>query len=99
MDNAVRAAGAHGTVVVQIARVGARASVEVADDGPGVPADQHERIFNRLVRLDEARSRDTGGAGLGLSIARGIARAHGGDLRSVPVPSGAAFQLSLPAAG
>jgi signal transduction histidine kinase len=59
------------------------------------PADR-ERIFDRLVRLDEARGED-GGAGLGLAIARGIARTHGGDLRCVDPPSGrgAAFELSL----
>jgi two-component system OmpR family sensor kinase len=73
------------------------ATVLVTDDGPGVlPADR-ERIFDRLVRLDEARGED-GGAGLGLAIARGIARAHGGELRCVDPPSGrgAAFQLVLP---
>ncbi|MCO5610770.1 hypothetical protein L7F22_065011 [Adiantum nelumboides] len=53
----------------------------VSDTGPGVPAADRERIFERLVRLDDARSADAGGAGLGLAIARGIARAHGGELR------------------
>ena len=49
--------------------------VTVTDTGPGVPEDQRERIFERLVRLDEARARDHGGAGLGLPIARALARA------------------------
>lgn len=55
-------------------------SVHVDDDGPGIPADQREEVFKPFVRLDEARTMDEGGSGLGLPIARDIARAHGGDL-------------------
>jgi signal transduction histidine kinase len=94
LDNA-RRHGGPGAVTVTVSR-GDPATVLVTDEGPGVlPADR-ERIFDRLVRLDEARG-DDGGAGLGLAIARGIARAHGGDLRCVDPPSGrgAAFQLLL----
>ncbi|MGE3660462.1 MAG: sensor histidine kinase [Pseudonocardia sp.] len=95
LDNAARHAGPGGWVRVQVEP---GASVLVTDSGPGVPPAERERIFDRLVRLDEARSVDAGGAGLGLAIARGIARAHGGDLRCVepPAGSGAAFRLSLP---
>jgi signal transduction histidine kinase len=73
-------------------------TVLVTDTGPGVPPADRERIFDRLVQLDEARTADGGGAGLGLAIARGIARAHGGDLRCVDPPdgTGAAFALTLP---
>ncbi|GAA0933048.1 HAMP domain-containing sensor histidine kinase [Pseudonocardia zijingensis] len=94
LDNARRHAGP-GTVVVTVSG-GDPATVLVTDDGPGVPPADRERIFDRLVRLDEARGED-GGAGLGLAIARGIARAHGGDLRYVDPPSGrgAAFELAL----
>jgi two-component system OmpR family sensor kinase len=95
LDNARRHAGP-GTVTVTVSG-GDPATVLVADEGPGVPPADRERIFDRLVRLDEARGED-GGAGLGLAIARGIARAHGGDLRCVDPPSGhgAAFELVLP---
>jgi two-component system OmpR family sensor kinase len=95
LDNARRHAGP-GAVTITVSG-GNPATVVVTDEGPGVlPADR-ERIFDRLVRLDEARG-DEGGAGLGLAIARGIARAHGGDLRCVDPPSGrgAAFELVLP---
>jgi len=54
--------------------------ITVDDDGPGIPADQRERVFEPFVRLEESRSRETGGVGLGLAIARSIARAHGGDV-------------------
>ena len=70
--------------------------VDVMDGGPGVPPEARERIFDRLVRLDGSRSRNTGGFGLGLPIARALARAHGGDLVCVPATSGARFSLLLP---
>jgi two-component system, OmpR family, sensor kinase len=94
LDNARRHAG-QGAVTVTVS-AGDPATVLVTDDGPGVPPADRERIFDRLVRLDEARGED-GGAGLGLAIARGIAQAHGGDLRCVDPPSGkgAAFELRL----
>ena len=93
LDNALRYAD--GTVTVT---VGPGAQVQVADDGPGVPPADRERIFDRLVRLDEARTAHDGGAGLGLAIARGIARAHGGELRHAGTPTarGATFTLTLP---
>ena len=65
--------------------------------GPGVPPADRERIFERLVRLDDGRSADSGGSGLGLAIARGYARAHGGDLVCAdPRGPGALFRLTLP---
>jgi signal transduction histidine kinase len=76
---------------------GCRAVIEVSDDGEGVPEDQRERIFERFVRLDDARSRDDGGTGLGLAIARGLARRHGGTLTTrAREGHGAVFTLELP---
>jgi two-component system OmpR family sensor kinase len=69
----------------------------VSDDGPGIPEEQRERIFDRFHRTDEARDRVAGGAGLGLAIVRAIAEAHGGSVRAVaPVVTGARFELDLP---
>ncbi|MEV0995116.1 ATP-binding protein [Nonomuraea sp. NPDC050202] len=68
-------------VRVSVRGSGDEAVLEVADDGPGIPEELRERVFERFTRLDRTRSRDTGGSGLGLPIARDIARAHGGDLR------------------
>jgi two-component system, OmpR family, sensor kinase len=99
LDNARKATGPDGHVGVWLRQVGAFAELLVTDDGPGVPAADRERIFDRLVRLDNARDRRFSGSGLGLPIARGFARAHGGDLTCVPPPPGdhgAVFRLVLP---
>jgi two-component system OmpR family sensor kinase len=97
VDNACRAAGPAGTVEIVLGTEGGTAVVDVVDDGPGVPAGERTRIFERLVRLDAARSVDTGGSGLGLAIARGTARAHHGDLVCLATPGpGATFRLTLP---
>ncbi|MFE3716555.1 sensor histidine kinase [Streptomyces cyaneofuscatus] len=95
LDNAQRHA-AH-RITVQVAADGGGVRVEVRDDGAGVPEDERERIFERFVRLDDARSRDDGGAGLGLAIARDVATRHGGTLTVHRAPEGgAAFRLWLP---
>jgi signal transduction histidine kinase len=98
LDNAVRHAKQQVTVTVRAAPDGA-AEVVVADDGPGIPDDQRERVFERFTRLDEARTAGEGGAGLGLAIAREIAERHGGSLALAPRGPGARFVLRLPAAG
>ncbi|MYW32977.1 HAMP domain-containing sensor histidine kinase [Streptomyces sp. SID2119] len=97
LDNAQRHAA--NRITVQVAADGGRVRVEVRDDGAGVPEDERERIFERFVRLDDARSRDDGGAGLGLTIARDVATRHGGTLTVHRAPEGgAAFRLWLPRA-
>jgi signal transduction histidine kinase len=99
LGNARRHTPDGGTITVTVDRPEVRtARVRVADSGPGVPASDRDRIFDRLVRLDDARSRDApgggaGGAGLGLAIARGVARAHGGELRC---GAGSVFELTVP---
>lgn len=93
LDNAQR--HAEHRVSVSVRRDGSWAVLEVSDDGTGVPAAERERIFERFVRLDDARSRDDGGAGLGLAIARDVAVRHGGTLT---VADGAVFRVRLPAA-
>lgn len=60
----------------------------IDDDGPGIPEDKHEEAFKPFIRLENSRNRDTGGVGLGLSIARDIIRSHGGDLTLADSPSG-----------
>jgi signal transduction histidine kinase len=83
---------ANGAIRVSAARAGDRVEIRVADDGPGV-ADEHvERIFDRFYRADASRSRATGGAGLGLAIARQLVELHGGTIRY----ERPAFIVSLP---
>ena len=99
MNNARQATGGAGHISLTVGAAGGFAHLVVADNGPGVSPADRERIFDRLVRLDEARASASGGSGLGLPIARGICRAHGGDLRCEPSPPGvpgAVFRITLP---
>ncbi|GHH56942.1 sensor histidine kinase [Lentzea cavernae] len=93
VDNARQATGPSGAVRIRVDLTG----FTVSDNGPGVPETERERIFDRLVRLDDARDRRSGGSGLGLAIARGVIRAHGGDLTCEPSAQGAVFRVVLPA--
>ena len=71
------------------------AVIRVGDDGTGVPAADRERVFERFVRLDDARSRGQGGTGLGLAIVREVVRAHGGEVSFIEA---ACVQVRLPLA-
>ncbi|MCX4845174.1 HAMP domain-containing sensor histidine kinase [Streptomyces sp. NBC_00893] len=98
LDNAQRHARSAVTVSVRPAERG-DVVVAVTDDGAGVPPEERERIFERFVRLDDARTRDDGGAGLGLAIARDVAARHGGRLTVGDAREGGArFELRLPGA-
>lgn len=98
LDNARRYTPAGGAIEIDLRAGDGAAEITVTDTGPGIPDDERERIFDRLVRLDAGRARDHGGAGLGLAIARALARAHGGDLVCLPHRGGARFRLTLPRA-
>ncbi|TAL30476.1 ATP-binding protein [Phenylobacterium sp.] len=81
LANLVMNAAAHGEHVEVAARRGAQGlEITVDDDGPGIPAEQHEEAFKAFVRLDESRNQNIKGVGLGLAIARDVARGHGGDV-------------------
>jgi two-component system OmpR family sensor kinase len=99
LDNARHATPAGGTITVTVTQEHGHARLTVADSGPGVPPAERTLIFERFGRGDASRSRNTGGAGLGLPIARGLAQAHSGDLILVDAGGGACFQLDLPTAG
>jgi two-component system phosphate regulon sensor histidine kinase PhoR len=98
VDNAIKYGRAAGCVRVGARRKDAeRVEGWVADDGPGIPAEAGERVFERFYRLDRARSRDAGGTGLGLSIVKHIVQAHGGEVRLESEPGrGATFYFTLP---
>ncbi|WP_342001526.1 HAMP domain-containing histidine kinase [Microbacterium sp. LWH7-1.2] len=96
-DNAAR--HARTAVAIGVLERDGRVLLTVDDDGAGVPFAERERIFERFVRLDEARARDAGGSGLGLAIARAIAEAEGGSIRVEDSPlGGARFAVDLPGA-
>lgn len=97
LDNAVKYTPPGGSVAVTCTLAGESVQVAVSDSGIGIPADQQDKVFGRFYRVEGSRSRDTGGAGLGLSIARCIANAHGGriELKSAP-GAGSTFTVILP---
>ena len=100
LDNAIKYTPAGGSVRVRVhgdARTGA---IEVADTGPGIAAEHRTRIFDRFYRVDPARSRELGGVGLGLSIARWAVEINGGRLEYEPGhPAGSTFRITLPREG
>jgi signal transduction histidine kinase len=93
LDNAD--AHADSTIRVALQETATTITLRVSDDGPGVPADARDRIFERFARLDDARSSEHGGAGLGLAIVREVVVAHGGTV-TVDEPPGATFTVTLP---
>jgi signal transduction histidine kinase len=97
VDNAVRHAAS--TVTLDCRPVAGNAVITIADDGPGVPAQDRARIFERFVRLDPTRTRSSGGSGLGLSIVEQIVRSHDGTAAVGDAANGGAvFTLTLPLA-
>ena len=98
LGNARRHVVPGGAVRVRVVAAEDGARIVVHNDGAVIATEDRDRVFDRLVRLDEARARDVGGAGLGLSIARALARAHGGDLVYEATPTGSDFVLTLPLA-
>ena len=89
LTNLVSNALRYGTVVkLQAARGRTSVEIVVDDNGPGIPPDQYEDVFRPFFRLDSSRNVDTGGVGLGLTIARDVARSHGGDVALAASPLG-----------
>jgi signal transduction histidine kinase len=105
VENAVKYTPAGGVVELSLPRagdageVGEKVYVVVRDTGIGIDPADHARVFEPFVRLDDARSRETGGAGLGLAIARSIALAHGGAITlDSALKAGSVFVVHLPTA-
>ena len=99
VENAVKYSEPGGQVQIRVRVEGSFAELMVADQGIGIPAADHARIFERFYRVDKGRSRDTGGTGLGLSIVRHVATNHGGEvLVSSAEGEGSTFVIRLPLA-
>jgi signal transduction histidine kinase len=100
IHNAVKYSPVGGTIGVLV-RTGEAGSVvvEIADHGPGIPLEDQAKVFDRFYRVDKARWRESGGAGLGLSIVKWAVEAHGGAVALASRPSdGCTFRINLPAA-
>ncbi|OAH13003.1 sensor histidine kinase [Streptomyces jeddahensis] len=102
LDNLLTNAAVHTPadtkVSLEMSVAAGEAVVRVADSGPGIPAADQERVFDRFYRVDKARSRDRGGSGLGLSVARSLVQAHGGTIELTSRPGSTAFTIRLPLA-
>jgi len=100
VDNAIKYGRSQGRVTVGGKKLdGGQLEIFVCDDGPGIPAEALDRVFERFYRVDKARSRDQGGTGLGLSIVKHIVQAHGGEVWvKSALGKGATFFFTLPAA-
>ena len=97
LDNAVKYTPAGGEITIALGSQDGDARIVVSDTGIGIPAADQPRIFDRFYRVDKARSRALGGAGLGLSIARWIVEGHGGSLSVESAPGrGSSFKVELP---
>lgn len=100
VDNAVKYTPPGGMITLTMHREGTNAEVHVRDNGMGIPKEAREKIFDRFYRVDKARSRDLGGAGLGLSIVQWIVASHDGTIRVESEPGkGSDFIVRLPLAG
>jgi heavy metal sensor kinase len=97
LDNAIKYTQSGGKITLSVGATNGRAVLEVADNGMGIPTEAQARIFERFFRVDKARSRDMGGAGLGLSIVKSICTAHGGQVNFQSTEgSGSRFRVELP---
>ena len=99
LDNAIKYTLQGGTITLTVSAIDSKAVLEVADNGIGIPSAALPRVFDRFFRVDQARSREQGGAGLGLSIVKSICAAHHGRVEASSLPGqGSRFRVELPLA-
>jgi heavy metal sensor kinase len=99
LDNAIKYSPVGSTIDIRVGQSADGAFIAIADQGSGIPAEHRERIFDRFFRVDDARSRDRGGVGLGLAIAKWAVDMHSGQIRVEPRPGGGSqFRIVLPLA-
>ena len=97
LDNAIKYTPGGGAIQLNVARQNGHAILDIADNGIGIPGEALPHVFERFFRVDKARSRDEGGAGIGLSIVKSICAAHGGEVRAESAPGkGSRFRVTLP---
>jgi len=98
IDNAIKYGPLRSTIDVRVDADSDQATVSVTDEGPGIPAEHRDRVFDRFYRADEGRSRDMGGTGLGLAIAKWAVEANGGRISVETMATGSLFRITLPRA-
>ena len=96
IENSVKYGGDQAFIQVQVNRQSDAIIFRVMDDGPGIPPEKSERIFERFYRLDDSLARVTSGAGLGLAICQGLVRAHKGEMWVESTNAGACIAFSIP---
>lgn len=97
ISNAIKYNRPDGSIDLRLAVEGSQARLSVRNTGPPIPPKERELVFDRFYRADPARSRGVDGLGLGVSLARGIARLHGGDIAlDASTPEATVFALTLP---
>ena len=96
IENSVKYAGEHATIRVDVKSLGENIIFRVSDDGPGIPEDESQRIFESYYQINASLSRISGGAGLGLAICQGLIRAHGGEIWVENQKRGACIVFSIP---
>jgi signal transduction histidine kinase len=99
LDNAIKYTPRGGRVTLSVRRDGGDAVLDVTDNGVGIPAEALPHVFKRFFRVDGSRSREGGGAGLGLSIVKSICLAHGAEVEVTSAPgAGSTFRIRQPLA-
>ena len=97
LDNAIKYSGNGGRIVVRLIRAGSEVILSVTDRGIGIPADEHDRVFDRFHRVSTGLVHDVKGTGLGLSLVQHIVHAHGGRVRlESELGKGSTFFIHLP---
>ncbi|MCL5292218.1 MAG: ATP-binding protein [Actinobacteria bacterium] len=99
IDNSVKYTREGGKITIRVGKTDCYGTVEVTDDGIGIPPEDLPHVFERFYRSDKARSRSTGGAGIGLSIVKSVVEAHGGRVEAESTPNvRTTFRIYLPLA-
>lgn len=96
LENAVKYAGETAHICVQVKHVDQALEFSIADNGPGIPAEARERVFESFYRIENGLTRSGSGAGLGLAICQGLVRAHGGKIWIAPTISGTRVVFTIP---
>ena len=98
LSNAVKFSPSGGKIQLRLTSLGPLVRIDVSDDGPGIPPEDRDQLFDRFYRLASAKHKDVPGSGLGLAIAKSVVDAHSGTIEIVDIPNwSTTFRIHLPA--